>query len=183
MAKKLDRVLVVDVEATCWEGQPPRGEMSEIIEIGYAVLDVPSRTLRQNETILVKPQRSKVSVFCTQLTTLTQEEVDQGVPFEQACLFLEREMGAKSVTWASYGDYDRKQFLRQCQAFGVSYPFSDTHLNVKNLFALTYGLPHEVGMAEALKVMGRDLEGTHHRAWDDARNVAHILAHLLGPRG
>ncbi|NEE10677.1 DNA polymerase III, partial [Streptomyces sp. SID7499] len=25
---------VVDVEATCWEGQPPPGQVSEIIEIG-----------------------------------------------------------------------------------------------------------------------------------------------------
>ena len=34
MARKLDRILVVDVEATCWEGDPPPGQISEIIEIG-----------------------------------------------------------------------------------------------------------------------------------------------------
>ncbi len=30
MARKLDQILVVDVEATCWEGQPPPGQESEI---------------------------------------------------------------------------------------------------------------------------------------------------------
>ena len=34
MARKLDRILVVDIEATCWEGNPPPGQTSEIIEIG-----------------------------------------------------------------------------------------------------------------------------------------------------
>ncbi|MFE2626194.1 DNA polymerase III, partial [Streptomyces caelestis] len=31
---------VVDVEATCWEGQPPPGQVSEIIEIGLTVVDL-----------------------------------------------------------------------------------------------------------------------------------------------
>ena len=31
MARKLDRILVVDVEATCWEGDPPPGQISEIL--------------------------------------------------------------------------------------------------------------------------------------------------------
>lgn len=42
MARKLDRILVVDIEATCWEGNPPPGQTSEIIEIGLCVLDVPT---------------------------------------------------------------------------------------------------------------------------------------------
>ena len=50
MARKLDRILVVDVEATCWEGDPPPGQTSEIIEIGLCVLDVP--TLRASNSAL-----------------------------------------------------------------------------------------------------------------------------------
>lgn len=32
MARKLDRILVVDVAATGWEGNPPSGASSKIIE-------------------------------------------------------------------------------------------------------------------------------------------------------
>ena len=46
MARKLDQILVIDVEATCWEGNPPPGQTSEIIEIGLCVLDVPTLTAR-----------------------------------------------------------------------------------------------------------------------------------------
>ena len=181
MARKMREILVVDVEATCWEGAPPPGQQSEIIEIGWAVLDVPAGTIARNGTLLVRPARSQVSAFCTQLTTLTQAQVDAGVPFADACRFLEIELAARSVTWASYGAYDRRQFARQCEAFGVPYPFGETHLNVKNLFALVHSLPREVGMAAALDILGRKLEGTHHRAGDDARNIAFILASLISP--
>ncbi len=181
MAKMLNTILIIDVEATCWNGNPPPGEQAEIIEIGYAMLDVPKGHVQRSSTVLVKPERSKVSAFCTELTTLTQTQVDQGVAFADACRLLETELDAQSATWASYGAYDRKQFMRQCQSFDVPYPLSDTHLNVKNLFALVYALPREIGMAKALELMHHERHGTHHRALDDAQNIAHILAQLISP--
>jgi len=39
MSKKLDKILVIDVEATCWQGKNPAGESNEIIEIGICVLE------------------------------------------------------------------------------------------------------------------------------------------------
>ena len=29
LAKKLDQIIVIDVESTCWQGPPPRGQESE----------------------------------------------------------------------------------------------------------------------------------------------------------
>jgi inhibitor of KinA sporulation pathway (predicted exonuclease) len=180
MAKLLDRILVIDVEATCWErGQEPPGVEPEVIEIGVAEVDVATATVVGGESILVRPQRSDVSEFCTKLTTLTQQQVDSGVLFDEACKTLRKQYRSEDRAWASYGDYDRAQFERQCKAFGVRYPFGRTHLNVKSFFALARALPHEVGMDEALKKAGLPLEGTHHRGGDDARNIAKILCDLL----
>ena len=179
MAKQLDVVLVVDVEATCWEGTPPEGEENEIIEIGLCLLDVKTGERRERESILVRPERSRVSAFCTELTTLTQAQVEQGISFGEACALLRTKYLAQQRVWASYGDYDRRQFERQCQRTGVGYPFGATHLNVKTLFALVHALPREVGMAAALARLGLPLEGSHHRGADDAWNIAGILSHLL----
>jgi inhibitor of KinA sporulation pathway (predicted exonuclease) len=181
MAKRLDQILVIDVEATCWEGAPPAGQQNEIIEIGICTIDVRRRQREERESILVRPQRSRVSPFCTQLTTLTQEDVEGGISFEEACRLLLRKYQGDQRTFASYGDYDRNQFERQCRSFGVKYPFGPTHLNVKNLFALHRGLHHEVGMEAALELLGLPLEGTHHRGGDDAWNIAAILLALLPP--
>lgn len=179
MAKLLDRIVVVDVESTCWEGPPPPGEASDIIEIGVCVLDVQSGERAERESLLVRPERSSVSAFCTRLTTLTPEQVAGGLPFVEACALLERRFKTGERAWASYGDYDRRQFQKECGALGVRYPFGQTHLNVKNLFALAQRLSREVGMDRALARLGLPLEGTHHRGGDDAWNIAAILARVL----
>src|SRR5262245_13010573 len=180
LAKKLDHIIGVDVESTCWKDQAPPGEESEIIEIGICPVELGTLRRLGKRSILVKPGRSRVSEFCTRLTTITPEQVERGITFTEACEILRKEYQARERVWASYGDYDRTMFQTQCQATGVPYPFGPRHLNVKTLFALSRGLPHEVGMGEALALMNVPLEGTHHRGDDDAWNIAGILTVLVG---
>jgi inhibitor of KinA sporulation pathway (predicted exonuclease) len=179
MAKKLDLIIVIDVEATCWEGEPPEGQENEIIEIGICPLDAATGERQEKRGIIVKPEKSTVSDYCTTLTTLTQSDVEKGISFEQACAILKKDYRTKQRVWASYGDYDRRQFEKQCLARNIDYPFGPTHMNIKNLFALAHRLPGEVGMAGALRIMGMPLEGIHHRGEDDAWNIAGILSELL----
>ena len=95
MTKKLDQIIVVDVESTCWQGAPPRGQESEIIEIGICPVEIASGQRLGKESILVKPMCSTVSKFCTKLTTLTQEQVDTGITFKEACAILENKYLSK----------------------------------------------------------------------------------------
>jgi inhibitor of KinA sporulation pathway (predicted exonuclease) len=183
MARRLDQILVLDLEATCWQGQAPPGEEHEIIELGVCVLAAPSEpgapwTRAAKESLLVRPERSRVSAFCTELTSLTQEQVDGGESFAEACRWLKGRAG-KQRAWASYGDYDRRQLERQCRDRELTFPLGATHLNVKNLLALALGLRLEVGMARGLELLDLPLEGTHHRGVDDAWNIAAMLAILL----
>lgn len=98
--------------------------------------------------------------------------------FADACHILEKEFKARQRVWASYGDYDRQQFEKQCRDWAVPYPFSASHLNIKTLFTLIRGLRHDVGMAQAMEQLQLSLEGRHHRGDDDAWNVA-LMLHLL----
>jgi inhibitor of KinA sporulation pathway (predicted exonuclease) len=182
MAKKLDKVLVIDLEATCWEGEPPDGQTSEIIEIGLCVVDIATGDREEPRAILVKPQQSTLSDFCIQLTTLTPEMLEDGMGFADACALLEEEYDSHRRTWASYGDYDRLQLLAQCEAWGVAYPFGRTHINVKNLMALKMGLKREVDLRRAMKLLDMPFEGTLHRGMDDAWNIAAVLDWVLGRR-
>jgi inhibitor of KinA sporulation pathway (predicted exonuclease) len=172
-------VNVVDVEATCWEGRPPPGVASEIIEIGLTVVDIERRERLAKHRILVRPHRSRVSAFCTELTGLTQEEVDTGVEFAEACRLLADEHRAGSRPWASWGEYDRRQFERQCEATGTRYPFGRAHANAKQVFTEALGLRRRPGMAAALGVAGLPLEGRHHSGADDAWNIAALLLLLV----
>ncbi|MEU5153635.1 3'-5' exonuclease [Glycomyces sp. NPDC021274] len=171
---------VVDVEATCWQGPPPPGAVNEIIEIGLTVVDLDARVRLAKHRILVRPERSQVSAFCTELTGLTQAEVDTGVAFAEACRLLVDEHRADSRSWASWGDYDRKQFERQCQATGARYPFGARHVNAKLRFTEARGLRRRPGMAQALQIAGLPLEGRHHSGADDAWNIAAVVLDLAG---
>jgi len=178
-----DKIIIIDIEATCWRGEPPPGEQNEIIEIGVCMLDVASLQLANKRSILVKPTRSKVSAFCTKLTSITPEMVDSGVNFADACQQLIGDYESCHRMWGSWGSYDKRMFTDQCASFFVEYPFSEHHFNVKDLFAKTINHRRKVGMMRALKLLEFTPEGTHHRGHDDAWNTARILAHMLKQHG
>ena len=179
MARSLDTILVVDVESTCWKGAPPPGQSSEIIEIGLCPIDLKTLTRTQKRSILVKPVRSQVSRFCTELTTLSPDMFARAGSLADAIDVLKTEYCSQNRLWASWGDYDRRQFERVCRDQGVAYPFGPSHLNVKSLFAAAAGNRHETGLDGAYKRLGLTMEGTHHRGDDDAWNIAQILCRLL----
>jgi inhibitor of KinA sporulation pathway (predicted exonuclease) len=179
MTRVLDKILVIDVEATCWETDPPVGQTSEIIEIGLCVLEVASGERSTPRAIMVKPERSTLSAYCTELTTITPEMLADGLSFAEACTLLREEYRSYQRTWASYGDYDRVQFCKQCEHWGIPYPFGRSHINVKNLLALQLGLKKEVDLQKAASLLGLPFEGTIHRGVDDAWNIAAVLERVL----
>ena len=170
---------IIDLEATCWEGKPPPGQVSEVIEIGVTVLDLQTLERRQKRSIVVRPERSKVSAFCSQLTCWTPEAVAAGLSFVEACDVLRHEYHADSRPWASWGDYDWKMLRGQCERSGVPYPLSKRHTNAKKAFTEAHGLKKRPGMAQALELVGLPLEGRHHNGADDTWNIAAIIAKLV----
>lgn len=178
MARSLDVILVVDVESTCWEEDPPEGQVSEIIEIGLCTVDVKSLTRLEKRSILVKPVLSEISPFCTELTTLTPDMFDNAGSLADAVQTLKKVYHCKDRLWASWGDYDRRQFERVCKARRVGYPFGNSHLNIKSLFAAAISA-NEMGLDGACRYLGQEMEGIHHRGDDDAWNIADILCGLL----
>lgn len=182
MPRKFDpKVLVIDVESTCWDppDSQPKNEISEIIEIGIAVVDIQKLEIVENDSIIIKPQRSQISKFCTQLTTLTPEYIDQGTTFAAAMVILRKNYDSESRTFVSWGDYDRKMFERNCRDYSIKYPFGPRHMNLKNSFTMLHGLEREPGLDTALDHLGMKLEGTHHRGVDDAKNIAKVFIHTL----
>jgi inhibitor of KinA sporulation pathway (predicted exonuclease) len=182
MKRLLDKVVVVDVESTCWDGSPPHNQLSDIIEIGSVLLDTKTGTIEDTKeagNTFIWPSRSLVSAFCTSLTTITPEMVLEAPDLTDALSVLSAALKTKERVWASYGDYDRIKFEGECRDKNIPYPFGPRHINVKTLAALRFGWERELGMAVALERLGIPLEGKHHRAGDDAKNIAKILARTL----
>lgn len=174
-----DAVIVVDLEATCWKKDPPPGQQSEIIEVGVCLLNLETLEASHKRSLIVKPTRSTVSVFCAKLTGITAEMAEAGTTFDAAVQVLIDEYDSPNRLWSSWGGYDQRMFKHQCDGFNVPYPFSEHHLNIKQLYGDVRNKGKRVGMARALKMEQMPLEGRHHRGDDDAWNTALILAKLL----
>lgn len=181
--RKLDKLVVIDLEATCDEPRPTW--QGEIIEVGVCLLDLQTLEITDKRGILVKPRSTPITPFCTKLTTLTPELIEQeGVSLFQAMTVLQDHYKIRERTWASWGDYDRNQLIKDCNAKQFGFPGeSSSHLNIKNLLAIEHGWKAGEGLDRALEKFKMNLEGTHHRGIDDAWNIARIYAaHLTRVR-
>ncbi len=176
-----NKILVVDLEATCWEDDGEfQKQNSEIIEIGICMLDTKTRLITAHQGILVKPYKSEVSAFCTKLTTITPQMLAQsGTSLKEACKMISDQYNSKQLTWASYGGYDKVFLREQCNKFNVDYCMSNDHINIKTLLSRKLGIDKGLGMKKALATLKIPLEGTHHRGVDDANNAAKILSWIL----
>ncbi len=178
---RVDKIIVIDVESTCWAGMVPTTEVNEIIEVGVAVIDTFKKDIVIVEgcSLIVKPVYSRVSEFCTQLTGWTQEAVDEGATFEDTCLWLQDKYDTRYRTWGSWGNYDKNMFVEQCKTRHINYPFSWNHLNIQNFTSLKYGWKKGRGMMKALNKLDIPHTGRHHNGGDDAHNIAKILCKAL----
>ena len=171
------KCLVIDIEATCWDdGIGPPNPKSDIIEIGLATISLPAKEVIETRSIIVLPTSSKISEFCTRLTTLTPEFVAKyGIPFKDAIRIITEYKADKNM-WASWGEYDKNKFVDQCKKEDIEYPFNNIHLNVKSLFAWKYGF--NCKLEKAASHIGIEFEGTLHRAVCDSLMTAKILMEL-----
>jgi inhibitor of KinA sporulation pathway (predicted exonuclease) len=190
MGAILNKVFVVDCEATCWETKEEQGSRpNEIIEIGICELDVKTGIISNCSSYVVKPRFTTVSPFCTQLTGWTQEDVNGGADIGDTLNAISKDYGITNEhIWFSYGEYDRIKLGSDGKAsvgglYGITRwhnPFAQARYNnVKTLFALQLRLGKEVGMDKAINMIGETLEGRHHNGADDAWNIAKIVRKVL----
>jgi inhibitor of KinA sporulation pathway (predicted exonuclease) len=181
MAKGLNtkKLVVVDLECTCWGEEPPDGHKMEIIEIGICTYDRKTGDICDKESFYVKPQ-SQISEYCTTLTGITPELIKkEGRPLNEVINSIQKRYPLKGCAWASWGDFDRIHFIKECTQKNIPYPFRDTHLNVKLLYALFKGKDKGISVGEAIVDSGMEFEGRPHCGSDDAFNIARILKSLL----
>ena len=177
-------ILVIDLEATCDEGDELSAEHMEIIEIGAVWATVEGKVLDTFQSLVRPVVRPQLTPFCRQLVGIDQVEVDAADLFPVVAARLAsfaqlHQAGQK--TWGSWGKFDATQLARDCERHGATHPLQGfEHVNLKRRFAKPRKIK-EVGMARALQMVGLELDGSHHRGLDDARNIAKLLPWCPAP--
>ncbi len=182
-----ETILVVDLEATCWEDQTtPAGDAQsvnnmEIIEVGCA-LATRKGSLLDARSFLVRPIRNpELSSFCSELTGITQSMVDAAPTFPEAIAAMDDWLGdlPDDFIWCSWGNYDRLHLEAQSLLDGAQPAIlARPHLNLKRIWRHTTGQKKRNGLASALAFHDLAFEGSQHRGVDDARNITRLLSFM-----
>lgn len=182
--RRFKTLLVVDLEATCWgDLLHPREDM-ETIEFGGVLVRMSDLEPIDERSWFIKPKlHPQLSQYCTNLTSITQHQVDAGLPFEDVRRLITAwlEPHRERLGWGSWGKYDFHQLRKDAARLGMPSPLEPyQHVNLKNAFAQRHqlGKPRP-GMRRALELCGLVIEGAHHRGIDDARNIARMLPWIL----
>ena len=169
--------LIVDLEATCSDdGSVPKHEM-EIIEIGAVIQSSRTFDIESEFQTFVRPVRHpRLTAFCIELTGIRQDMLADAPPFPEALeSFTKWMFQFEDALFCSWGEYDRNQFMQDCEYHKIGYPFRSGHLNLKAEFARSLNVRKKLGIAQALGHLGMKFEGSHHRGLDDACNIARIV--------
>jgi inhibitor of KinA sporulation pathway (predicted exonuclease) len=152
----------------------------ETIEIGAVRLAGPAGPSQDEFARFVRPLASPVlTEFCVRLTGITQSEVDGAAPFPAVLADFVAWAGPEPLTWCSWGAYDLRQLQADCARHGGEFPAAlERHVNLKQAFADLEHVP-QCGMRAALARYEIAIAGRHHRALDDARNIAALAMRVL----
>ncbi len=175
-----ERLVVLDVEATCWDdGEQTPIEIHEVIEIGCVLTDLAGVIFDEFQTFVRPTERPELSPFCMALTHISQADVDSAPVFGDAMLLLDDWFDGRAQYWSSWGNYDHKQLSCETQRKQAVSEFLRTpHLNLKRAWRLSSKQRRNNGLDGALKFLGMTFNGVPHRAIADARNTARILPHI-----
>lgn len=175
---RLDRVLSVDFELTCWEGPSPEGQTPEIIQIGICEIDNETLSRIRSESWYVRNTLSEVSPYCTELTGITPQILrKRGLPLEEAGRLVAKKYGSRNKGWMAWGS-DKAAIDRDCEVKGVEGFLSNAFFNVGLLYSMVHCDSRSVGLAEAADRFGISFEGRAHDAGADADVLAEIWCAL-----
>lgn len=171
------KLIVYDLEATCWLGRPPKGQ-NEIIEIGAYMING-FGDIEDDFNRFVRPVVNPVlSPFCKKLTSIEQENVDRADTFdiviEDFLNWIDEEDPLNYVL-ISWGEQDAKYFRNDCRLHNIEADWVDRCLNAKNHYKKISGKNRQFGLVSALENEGMNFDGKAHRAINDAYNLAKLV--------
>ena len=169
------KYIIVDLEATCWETKDPKNK-NEIIEIGAVCINE-TKEEESRFTEFVKPVLNPVlSDFCTELTSITQTDIDNADTFEKVIDRFKTWINTEEAyILCSWGFYDKVQFMNDCNLHNLKTDWLNQHISLKHQYAEINRFKKTIGMKQALKNEKLELTGTHHRGIDDAINISKIF--------
>ena len=180
---------VLDFEATCWsddrEKQRREAEIIEFPTVLFRIGEEGSLVRAGEWRKHIRPTINRqLSEFCTQMTAITQLEVDSAEPISQVLAEHASWLSSatdnapeEAVLFVTCGDWDLGTCLPlEERNKGLVVPsVYKRWANLKVEFPKAFPCQGRPDMAGMLDLAGLKLEGHHHSGLDDSRNIARVL--------
>ncbi|TXB61814.1 3'-5' exonuclease [Phaeodactylibacter luteus] len=172
--------IVYDIEATCWEGRPPN-KVQETIEIGAVSLNRFGEVLGTFNKFIRPVLNPNLSMFCRNLTGIPQEYVDRSMEFPEVVEVFQdwALVFEEDYLLCAWGSFDQKQLIRDCELHRLESDWLEPYFNVKKEYQQLKRLRKPWGLRKCVEREGFEFTGDHHRAIDDAENLAKVFAKYL----
>lgn len=173
--------VIFDIEASCEDKKINRYYNMETIEIGAVKMDG-INIIDEFQTFIKPEYVDKLTPFCTELTGITFEDLEDAPSFNEAIISFHEFIYGHTIY--SCGEFDRKFLSKEIAEKGTSQAhlmarnaIESSHINLKKHYKNVTN-KHMRGMVGMAKDLGVKLKGVHHRGLDDARNLASIYARI-----
>jgi len=184
MVQKFQYLLVMDIEATCQKDKVLKPQ--EIIELPCVVLSTSDWKPKDIFHTYVKPRvHPTLTAFCTELTGIMQETVDDQPYFTEVfsnfCEWLTKGgyFDKTNSSFITSGNWDLKIMLpNQCNLDGITLPDQFKQwIDLKYIFCESTGY-YPKGLKDMLVRLNLPLQGRLHSGIDDVNNMISIIQTL-----
>ncbi|NXV77373.1 ERI2 exoribonuclease, partial [Atlantisia rogersi] len=199
-AQRFSYLIVIDFESTCWRDAARRSP--EIIEFPAVLLNASTGDIEAEFHSYVQPQEHPLlSEFCTELTGITQHQVDEGIPLniclsqflkwirkiqeEKKIIFSSDTPSlstseAKLCTFVTWTDWDLGVCLQyECKRKQLRKPdILNSWIDLKVTYRAFYNRKPQ-GLSGALQDLGIAFAGREHSGLDDSRNTARLAWRMI----
>ncbi|XP_051940388.1 ERI1 exoribonuclease 2 [Hippocampus zosterae] len=195
-------LIIIDFESTCWREK--NNHTQEIIEFPAVLLNTSTGEIESEFHAYVQPrERPILSAFCTELTGITQTQVEAGVPLriclsqfgrwlqklrlEKAVVFPAGQLnsptespGQKLCAFLTWSDWDLGVCLHyECKRKQIhKLDVLNSWIDLRNTYRMFYSRKPK-GLNGALQDLGIQFSGREHSGLDDARNTARLAARMM----
>ncbi|XP_048723446.2 ERI1 exoribonuclease 2 isoform X2 [Caretta caretta] len=187
-----DYLIIIDFESTCWKD----------VEFPAVLLNTSTGEIESEFHMYVQPQEHPIlSEFCTELTGIKQNQVDEGVPlniclsqFSKWIQKIQKEKKiifnsdvsshsvseAKSSTFVTWSDWDLGVCLQyECKRKQLRKPdILNSWIDLRATYKLFYTRKPK-GLNGALQDLGIEFAGREHSGLDDSRNTARLAWRMI----
>lgn len=173
--------VILDLE---WNGawsKQAKGYFNEIIEIGAVRLDENGAVADRFDAYIRPVVSRKLTKLVTDLTGITDEQVERGMTFQQALSCFKTFLGGDAVTLMTWSTADLLVLMENCRYFlgNQQLPFISAYVDLQSYAQqrLQVGGGNQIALGKFAELLGLNSDGMElHHAIDDSVLSAAIFA-------